>query len=66
MKAGADTAFDSDKPWIAAVVKGKLLVGGNSVEVTLLPGEFCLVPADVKSASLSAEGDTVFLLSMAE
>jgi mannose-6-phosphate isomerase len=65
MKAGADTTFDSDKPWIAAAVKGKLLVGGNSVQVALSPGEFCLVPADVKSASLSAEGDTVFLVSTA-
>jgi len=49
---GMDPAFEINKAWIAGVVKGKLLIEGNSVEVALSPGEFCLVPADLKSVSL--------------
>jgi mannose-6-phosphate isomerase len=65
MTAGADTTVDSDRAWIVAVVKGKLLVGGNSTQVALTPGEFCLVPAVVKSASLRAESDATFLVAIA-
>jgi mannose-6-phosphate isomerase len=65
MTAGVDIAFESDKVWIAAVLKGQLSVGGNSVRVALSPAEFCLVPADVKSASLHAKSDCVFLMTIA-
>jgi mannose-6-phosphate isomerase len=65
MPAETETSIESHKAWIAAVVKGKLLVSGNSVQITLSPGEFGLIPADVKSANLCAESDCTFLISVA-
>ena len=65
MNGGVDTSLDSDKARIAAVVKGKLAVRGNSVAVSLSPGQFCLVPAEVESASLRAESDCVLLVATA-
>jgi mannose-6-phosphate isomerase len=63
--AGTDITFNTDKAWIAAIVKGKVAVSGNSSAATLSPGEFCLVPAEVKNASLHAETDSVFLMAVA-
>jgi mannose-6-phosphate isomerase len=66
MPAGARMGLGTSKPVIVAVAKGKLLVTGNSVEVSLSPGEFCLVPAaNVQNTSLRAETDSVFLMATA-
>lgn len=65
MKAGNHFAFDANKPRIVALVKGKISVDGNSVKVPLVPGGFCLVPAEVKSAEIRAEEESVFLVSVA-
>jgi mannose-6-phosphate isomerase len=62
--ANADIPIEPGRPRIIAVVKGKLSVEGNSVKVSLSPGEFCLVPADVKSAGIHAEEDGVFLMAI--
>jgi len=51
-----------DEPRIVAAVKGKLSISGNSMDVSLLPGEFCLVPAGLKSGSVRAEAGSVFLM----
>lgn len=65
MKAGNSFTLDANKPRIVALVKGKISVEGNSVTAPLAPGEFCLVPAEVKSASVRAEEESVFLVSVA-
>ena len=61
----AELVNESNKPRIAAVVQGKLRIEGTPVEVSLSPGEFCLIPAEVSTASLAAEKDSVFLLATA-
>jgi mannose-6-phosphate isomerase len=65
VSAGADFGIDSNWPRIVAAVKGKLLVTGHAVEVALSPGEFCLIPADVKRAAVHAVGDGVLLMATA-
>jgi mannose-6-phosphate isomerase len=62
---GAKVSMKPGKPRVIAVVKGKMLVRGNSVDVSLSPGEFCLVPAILEGGLLRADSDTVFLLSTA-
>jgi mannose-6-phosphate isomerase len=59
--AGVEIEFVPDTPQVIAAVKGGLLVNGHSVEVSLSPGEFCLIPACEKNVSLHAEGGSVFL-----
>ena len=63
--SGAELSLKPGKPRVVAVVKGKLLVRGSSVNVSLSPGEFCLVPGEMKGGLLRAEGDGIFLLSTA-
>jgi mannose-6-phosphate isomerase len=63
--ASADLTVKSNKPRIVAVVKGKLQVLGSSVEVSLAPGEFCLIPAEVTGPLLRMEGDSIFLMATA-
>jgi mannose-6-phosphate isomerase len=62
--AGSEVEITPGKPRIVAAVKGKVTVKGNSVEAVLSPGEFCLVPADLK-AGIRAEGESVVLMAMA-
>jgi mannose-6-phosphate isomerase len=65
VNTGADFGVDSNWPRVVAVVKGKILVTGHSVKVSLSPGEFCLIPANVKRANVRAESDGVFLMATA-
>lgn len=60
-----ELVIESDKARVLAVVKGKVRVVGNSVEVSLSPGEFCLVPAKIGDALLIAERQSVFLMATA-
>lgn len=61
---GAKTVT-SGKARVVAVVSGRLRVSDGSTEVVLLPGDFSLLPASLKSTSLKAEGDGAFLLATA-
>ena len=61
--AAADLALDSGKPHVIALVKGKLSMVGNSMDVTLSPGEFGLIPAGVTEGSLRVDGGSVFLMA---
>ncbi len=63
---GAEIDMTSEKPHVFAVVRGKLRVSGNSTDVSLTPGQFCLVPADVKKVSLRVERKSVFLIATAD
>jgi mannose-6-phosphate isomerase class I len=63
MDAATDLAFGSDKLHVIALVKGKLSMSGNSMNVTLSPGEFGLIPASVTDATLRADAGSVFLMS---
>jgi mannose-6-phosphate isomerase len=59
-----DFAFGSDQPRVVAVVKGKLSMAGNSMEATLSPGQFGLIPGSVTDASLRIDAGSVFLVAM--
>lgn len=63
--AGAGAALGPGKPHIAAVVSGKLRVSDGSAEILLSPGDFSLVPANLKTVSLKADRESVFLLATA-
>jgi len=47
--------------WIIALLEGELRLEGNGEKVTLRPGQFCLVPAQVKLSPLPAPGRASFL-----
>ena len=59
----ADFAIGSDKAHVVALVKGKLSMTGNSVEATLSPGQFGLIPGSVTDASLRVDAGSVFLMA---
>jgi mannose-6-phosphate isomerase len=59
------TTIHSDKARVIAAVSGRLRVSDDSTEILLSPGEFALLPASLKSTSLKAESDGVFLLATA-
>ena len=42
-------------PQIFGIVRGRLTLTGNGVEVALKPGDFCLVPASVGRVSVQSE-----------
>ena len=65
VKAGAQFEIDFEQPLIIALVEGKLLVKGGGVKVSLSPGEFCLIPADVKSVDIQVEVEGIFLAATA-
>jgi mannose-6-phosphate isomerase-like protein (cupin superfamily) len=48
---------------IIGVLEGKVLVTDATNPVELSAGQFCLVPASVKSVEIRAEPDTRFLLT---
>lgn len=62
---GAELIIKPGKPRVVAVVKGKSVVHGGSVDVSLSSGEFCLVPAQMKDASVRAEAVGIFLVATA-
>ncbi|HWC61335.1 MAG TPA: type I phosphomannose isomerase catalytic subunit [Verrucomicrobiae bacterium] len=55
--------MESGRPHIVAVVKGKVHFDG--AQVSLTPGGFALVPAEVSGVSLVADKDSVFLMATA-
>jgi mannose-6-phosphate isomerase len=65
LKAGAEFRIDIEQPWIVAVVKGKLSVIAGAGMVSLSAGEFCLIPACMKSAEMKVAMDGVFLAANA-
>lgn len=64
-EAGSELGAESSRPRVVAAVKGKVAIKGNSVGVTLSPGEFCLVPANVQGTQIRAEEKSVFLVATA-
>ena len=46
---------------IIATVEGEVVVGGGGQDAVVRPGQFCLVPAAVNDASLTARPGAVFL-----
>lgn len=63
--ARGTTTVNSGKARVVAVVSGGLRVSDGSTEIVLSPGDFSLLPASLKSTSLQAEGNSVFLLATA-
>jgi mannose-6-phosphate isomerase len=63
--AECDVLLEGNQPRIVAVVRGIVHVRGTPVNVSLTPGEFCLIPAEVAGASLVAEEDSAFLVATA-
>jgi mannose-6-phosphate isomerase len=47
---------------IVANVERQLVVNGGGVGVALTPGQFCLIPASVPEATITAQGGSRFLL----
>ena len=63
--AECDLLIEGNKPRIVATVRGIVHIRGASADVTLTPGEFCLIPAEVVGGSLIAEEDSAFLMATA-
>ena len=63
--SASEFVIESDKPRVLAVVSGKVHIGGTPVRVSLSPGEFSLIPAEITSSLMAAESDSVFLLATA-
>jgi mannose-6-phosphate isomerase len=63
--AGSETSVPSGKARIVAAVNGRVRVSHGSTEILLSPGNFSLLPASLKSASLKAGSDSIFLLATA-
>lgn len=55
IKRGGRFHVSSRPPQIFGVVRGRLTLSGNGVEVGLKAGDFCLVPAVVDRVSVNAE-----------
>lgn len=58
---------ESDRPSIICVVAGTLRIrhAASGTDLTLAPGQFCLVPASINDAILGAEAQSTFLLVQA-
>lgn len=55
IKRGQRFHVSSRLPQIFGVVRGRMTITGNSVELPLKPGDFCLVPAAVERVTLQSE-----------
>ena len=55
IKRGQRFHVSSKLPQIFGVVRGRLTISGNNVEVPLKPGDFCLVPSAVERISVQSE-----------
>ena len=55
IKRGARFHVSSKVPQIFGVVRGRMTLSGNNVEVALKPGDFCFVPASVTRVSVQSE-----------
>jgi len=61
IKRGQRFHVSNRLPQIFAVVRGRLNLAGNGVELSLKPGDFCLVPAAVERVTVRAETQTELL-----
>jgi mannose-6-phosphate isomerase len=55
IKRGQRFHVSSKLPQIFGIVRGRMTIAGNNVEVPLKPGDFCLVPAAVERVSVQSE-----------
>jgi mannose-6-phosphate isomerase len=55
VKRGQRFYVTSKLPQIFGILRGRMIITGNDVSVTLKAGEFCLVPASVGRISVQAE-----------
>ncbi len=55
-------SFSVSKPAVAAAVEGQLSIQGGGEKVTLLPGDFCLLPAALEAVRWEASRECQFLL----
>jgi mannose-6-phosphate isomerase len=55
IKRGERFHVSSKLPQIFGLVRGRLSLRGNDIEVSLKPGDFCLVPASIPRTSLQSE-----------
>lgn len=65
VKAGGRHPFPGDCMCIVAQVRGSARLRGGAETVEMLPGQFCLVPAEVQGAEFSADQDCEFLVTRA-
>lgn len=63
--AGGQITLNPGKPRIVAAVNGEVMTGDGKTEISLASGEFCLLPASLKSISLKAQTQANFLLATA-
>jgi len=55
-------SIETGKPGIVAVLQGQIRVSSSATELTLTPGQFCLLPASLDSASVASSAETRWLL----
>ncbi len=55
IKRGQRFHVSSKLPQILGIVRGRMTITGNNVEVPLKPGDFCLVPSAVERISVQSE-----------
>jgi mannose-6-phosphate isomerase len=63
--SGAEIPLLSGKPHVIAVIKGGVEVHDESTHVRLAPGQFSLIPASLKNASVKTFADGIFLQASA-
>jgi mannose-6-phosphate isomerase len=61
LKIGARSQLKPDKLQILAVVRGKIEVQNGADAVNLKAGQFCLIPAELKSTEIIAKSDAALL-----
>lgn len=61
LSAGKSTGLSPHTMQILGVVSGQILVEAGAADLTLSAGEFCLIPASVKSPQVRAVSDASFL-----
>lgn len=55
-------SIETGKPEIVAVLQGQIRVSSSAAELTLTPGQFCLLPASLDSTSVVSRAGTRWLL----
>ena len=61
LKQGAKSFLAEKKLQIIAIVRGTLEIQGGTDTITLVPGQFCLIPAELNAAEMIAKADASVL-----
>jgi mannose-6-phosphate isomerase class I len=61
IKKGKRFYVSSKLPQIFGIVRGKMSIAGQGVELALKPGDFCLVPVSVERVTIQTQSQVELL-----